>query len=215
MSITSEHLAALRARAHEAGLLSRPRILVGTATCGLASGAGAVLQALREAGASAPDEIDICEAGCNGACYLEPIVEVALPGKGRVLYSNVGPEDAAGLVHAALTGTVYEPRAMGSVSGGGLLLANAEAADSAGNASAVMEGLPSCDAHPFFERQRHIVMRNCGVIDPASLDEYVARGGYAGASRALLEMSPEAVIDTIKKSGLRGRGGVDVFLCSE
>jgi NADH-quinone oxidoreductase subunit F len=59
----------------------------------------------------------------------------------------------------------------------------------------------------FFEKQHRIVLRNCGVIDPGSLEEYVAAGGYKALEKALKTMTPEQVIDEVSKSGLRGRGG--------
>ena len=60
---------------------------------------------------------------------------------------------------------------------------------------------------PFFKLQYKSVLRNCGVIDPANIDEYIAKGGYEGLKKALTEMTPQSVIDEIKKSKLRGRGG--------
>ena len=63
------------------------------------------------------------------------------------------------------------------------------------------------DDIPFYSKQRLIVLKNRGAIDPESIDEYIARDGYVGASKALLEMTPEQIIKEVKTSGLRGRGG--------
>jgi NADH-quinone oxidoreductase subunit F len=68
-------------------------------------------------------------------------------------------------------------------------------------------GIPALQEIPFFRRQVKIVLRNCGIIDPLSIEEYVARDGYAALAKVLTEMKPEQVIETVKKSGLRGRGG--------
>jgi len=69
------------------------------------------------------------------------------------------------------------------------------------------ESVPLYKDVPFYGKQLRIVLRNCGLIDPESIDEYIARDGYAGLSKALTEMTPEQVIDEVKRSGLRGRGG--------
>jgi len=69
------------------------------------------------------------------------------------------------------------------------------------------EGIPAYKELPFIGGQFRIVLRNCGIIDPEDIEQYIARGGYRAAFRALHEMKPEAVIEEVKASGLRGRGG--------
>ena len=69
------------------------------------------------------------------------------------------------------------------------------------NASAIDNAVPS------YNKQKRIVLRNCGVINPENLEEYVARDGYKALEKVLFDMTPEAVLDELKKSGLRGRGG--------
>ncbi|MCX7996110.1 MAG: NADH-quinone oxidoreductase subunit F, partial [candidate division WOR-3 bacterium] len=59
----------------------------------------------------------------------------------------------------------------------------------------------------FFKKQLRVALRNCGVIDPENIDEYIAFDGYKALSKVLTEMTPDQVVDTMKKSGLRGRGG--------
>ncbi|HBR03930.1 MAG TPA: NADH-quinone oxidoreductase subunit F, partial [Ruminiclostridium sp.] len=65
----------------------------------------------------------------------------------------------------------------------------------------------SLDTVPFYAKQRRVALRNCGVINPENIDEYIAHDGYAALGKALTEMTPQSVIDEILKSGLRGRGG--------
>ena len=69
------------------------------------------------------------------------------------------------------------------------------------------EAAPLYSEQPFVARQRKIVLRNCGLIDPASIEEYIARGGYQGLQHTLHDFTPHAVIDEVSRSGLRGRGG--------
>ncbi len=66
---------------------------------------------------------------------------------------------------------------------------------------------PGLKAIPFFRKQVKIVLRNCGLIDPLKIEEYIARDGYMALAKVLTEMTPDQVIEEVKKSGLRGRGG--------
>jgi len=131
----------------------------------------------------------IIEVGCVGMCYLEPIVDVKSPGEARVSYANVTPDIVPRLVtDHVLRGAICEDLAVGTV----------------GEPRA--DGLPDLFEHPMLKPQVRRVLRNCGLIDPASIDHYIANGGYLGIERAL-EIGPEATIDEVRRSGLRGRGG--------
>ncbi|MBI5526103.1 MAG: FAD-dependent oxidoreductase [Deltaproteobacteria bacterium] len=167
----------------------RPVIFVGTATCGLAAGAGELLEVfpveLKKAGVKA----EVVEVGCIGLCYLEPLVDVRLPGRPRVCYQGVTPGILSRIIkrHVALGQPVAES-ALGTIGDG------------------EVPGIPALHEHPMLKPQVRIVLRNCGLIDPDRLDHYLARGGYEGLERALA-MKPEEVIEEVKRSGLRGRGG--------
>jgi NADH:ubiquinone oxidoreductase subunit F (NADH-binding)/NAD-dependent dihydropyrimidine dehydrogenase PreA subunit/(2Fe-2S) ferredoxin len=175
-------------RFHRSGI---PRILVGSATCGRAAGALDVLQAFKEQCTASPKlkDVDIHEVGCLGMCYAEPLVEIRGPEGSRVLYQGVGPDMVPDLVREHLSGG----RPM------------------AEQALCVMDGpsvaeLPLFEDLPMIRHQLRVVVRNCGIIDPANIEHYIARGGYSGIARAL-ETDQDAVIEEIKLSGLRGRGG--------
>jgi len=168
---------------------ARPRILIGAATCGLAAGAGSVRKAFEKALAERSIEVDIVEVGCLGMCYAEPLVEIGLPGGSRVLYKNVNEETATELVYDVIRDSGQRPD-----------LALCTLGDS------TVEDIPAMDDLPMMAGQVRVVMRNAGSIDPTSIEHYVARGGYSGLVRAL-GMKPEEVIDEVKNSGLRGRGG--------
>ena len=73
------------------------------------------------------------------------------------------------------------------------------------------ETIPSMEDIPFFAKQQLIVMRNKGMIDPEKIDEYIARDGYFATAKALQEMTPEQIIEEVKLSGLRGRGGAGQY----
>jgi NADH-quinone oxidoreductase subunit F len=167
----------------------RPRILIGTATCGMASGAEAILEALNKELAKNNVTADIVQVGCIGLCFVEPLFEVVKPGKPSVFYGNLTPALVAEIVRDWLAGDNPRPDlAMGTRGEGAL------------------DGIPKLFDLPVLKPQVRIVLRNCGNIDPANIYHYIANNGYEGFIKAL-KMKPQEVIDEVKKSGLRGRGG--------
>ena len=195
---TPSDLATLR----DAGLASlcgpRLKISVGMATCGRAAGAAAVYAALQDEANARKLAVDFAATGCIGYCQQEPLVDVRLPGRGRVLYARVTPDRAGELVAALAEGDLPAE--------GALAIIPEEASEVYGT-SKVLAGVPLLGELPFYSRQRKIVLRNCGLVDPARIEEYVARGGYQGLARVLLELASHQVIDEVLRSGLRGRGG--------
>jgi len=131
------------------------------------------------------DEVQIVMTGCNGFCAMGPLVVVYPDG---VFYHKVKPEHAPVIVEEhVLKGRVVEQ-----------LLFKEEAGK---------DKVPLLKDIGFFSLQRLTVLRNRGLIDAENVDEYIARDGYAALAKALKEMNPEQVIEEVKKSGLRGRGG--------
>ncbi|MGB9578012.1 MAG: NADH-quinone oxidoreductase subunit NuoF, partial [Halothiobacillaceae bacterium] len=130
------------------------------------------------------EEVQIIETGCMGACDLGPIVVVYPEG---TFYQKVTPENAGLIVSEHLVKGRTVP---------GLLYHGPTSEARAQTSEEI----------PFYTRQVKRVLRNCGVIDPLSLEEYIARDGYFGLGKAL-EMGPEAIIQMVTDSGLRGRGG--------
>jgi len=176
----------------------RPRIGVGMATCGLAAGAAEVYDALREEADILGFDFMLVATGCIGYCQQEPLVDVRMPDLGRVLYARMTPERARKLISALAAGELPAEHALASIP--------EETSDIPKN-SEVLSGVPLINELPFYARQQKIILRNSGLIDPYSIEEYVARSGYQSLSRALLNLSPQEVIDEITRSGLRGRGG--------
>ncbi len=171
---------------------SLPVIYIGTASCGRAAGALKTLEAIQGTLQELNQPAYILQVGCIGPCYLEPLMDIQLPGKPRISYSKVTPEKAHKILQAALVGDDLSPSlAVGHF----------------GDKEFTKEtGIP-----PFFDLamlkpQVRIILRNCGFIDPENLDHYLAHDGYAGFMNAL-EKGPTGVIEEVKESGLRGRGG--------
>jgi len=167
----------------------KPRIFLGTATCGRAAGALAVREAIEAELKRRSIDAIIVEVGCIGLCYAEPLVDIAKPGHSRICYRNVTPEIAAQLIEDCLVKDNLCPDlALGTIGDG------------------VVDGIPHLFELPVLKSQVRIVMRHCGFIDPTNIDHYIACGGYSGLVKAL-GMKPEGIIEEIKRSGLRGRGG--------
>lgn len=130
-------------------------------------------------------EVNVIRTGCFGLCALGPIMIVYPEGS---FYSMVKVEDIPEIVEEHLLKGRIVTR---------LLYQETVEKDT----------IKSLNHTPFYEKQRRIALRNCGVINPEVIDEYIAMDGYAALGKVLTEMTPEQVIDEIKASGLRGRGG--------
>jgi NADH:ubiquinone oxidoreductase subunit F (NADH-binding)/(2Fe-2S) ferredoxin/NAD-dependent dihydropyrimidine dehydrogenase PreA subunit len=175
---------------------AKPRISVGMATCGLATGAANVYEALREEAAARGLELTLVATGCLGYCQQEPLVDVRMPGRDRILYARMTPRRARDLIAALVEGEQLREGALAIIPEG-----EPSPGSQAGG------GLPLLTELPFYAHQHKVILRNSGLIDPLSLEEYVARGGYRGLARALLDLTSEQVVDEVARSGLRGRGG--------
>ncbi len=153
----------------------------------LASGAERVRDAFKAAlsrqGLS--QTVSLVETGCMGPCVIGPVV---LIGDDRTFYQGVKPEDVDEIVTSHIRG--------------GRLVERLLVSDPTGQ-----KPFPCRDSLAFFKRQTQVVLRNCGWINPERLDDYLARDGYAALAKAITRMQPEAVIEAMKASGLRGRGG--------
>jgi len=167
--------------------VSRAHILVCAGAACVSSGCreirDAIVQKVSEKGLR--DEVKIIETGCIGSCDLGPLALIYPEG---VLYQKLKPEDAEEIVSEhLLKGRIVER----------LLYKE----------PATAKAISSLKEMDFFKHQVKIVLRNCGVINPLNIEEYIGRDGYAGLAKALTEMTREEVVDEVLKSGLRGRGG--------
>ena len=135
------------------------------------------------------NEIKIVQTGCFGLCALGPIMIVYPEG---TFYSRVTPEDMPEIVEEhLLKGRIVER-----------LVYNDKNED-----KEVEETVASLSETQFYKKQKRVALRNCGVINPEIIDEYIAMDGYFALAKVVKEMTPEDVINTILASGLRGRGG--------
>jgi NADH-quinone oxidoreductase subunit F len=166
-----------------------PMIYLGTASCGIAAGAedvkDTILNTIEKNGISAK----LIEVGCIGACYLEPLMDISAFGNPRISYGNMKPEQSEKIIKKYLLEQDCFPKAALGHFGDGSF-----------------DGIPNIFDHPMLKPQVRIVLKNCGFIDPANINHYLARDGYQGLKKAL-QLSPEEVIEEIADAGLRGRGG--------
>lgn len=166
-----------------------PIIIIGMGTCGLASGAGKVKEAIIAELKKLNIEAIIESTGCIGYCAVEPIVDVKLPGEDRISYCEITPKIVSKFLQTTLVDKkIFKEKLLGS---------HGKTNQDARNINEI----------PFFEFQRKIVLANCGVINPDSIDTYLAYGGFKAFDKAVRLMKPEEVIREISLAGLRGRGG--------
>ncbi len=182
-----------------------PKILVGMATCGLAAGAEEVYEALRQELASVNLSCQLTATGCIGWCSQEPLVDVILPGKPRISYGRMDARKARLLVRGLPEGDLKPEWAVGYMGGDENPVSGT--ATRYARKTARVDGVPRYDELELFRHQVRLVLRNCGLIDPSSLEEYIARHGYFAAHHALTSLSPDEIIAEVTRSGLRGRGG--------
>lgn len=160
------------------------RVIVGMGTCGISAGAGIVFDTLKEGVARmGANNISVLPTGCIGMCTYEPIVEVKEPGKETVTYIHVTRKKAEEILKYHLQGG--QP---------------VEAHTIGGNIGSLQD-------LEFYKKQNRVALRNCGVVNPEDITEYIYKDGYFALNKALMSMKPEDVIDEVKRSGLRGRGG--------
>lgn len=165
----------------------RSHVLICTGTGCVSSGSKKVEAALKEQLAlkGLDKEIKIVETGCHGFCEMGPLVIVYPEG---VFYVRVKEEDVPDIVEQHL----YKGRIVER------LLYKEPVS---------LEKVPNYSDIPFYKKQKRMVLANCGHIDPEIIEEYIAAGGYQALGKALSEMSPDRVVEEVKKAGLRGRGG--------
>jgi len=165
----------------------KPAIMVGAATCGRAAGALEVVRAIRDELKKQRLDCPVIEVGCMGHCYAEPIVTIIKPGFPPICYRHVNPVIAERLIREFILGD--DPCLE-------FVLAALEENDL----------VPSFSDFPRAGFEKKVILKNCGHIDPEQIEHYIANGGYSALAKAL-QVPPEEIIDEVKRSGLRGRGG--------
>ena len=175
--------------------MKRPKIMIGMGTCGMGAGAKGVLASIEKELKKQKQSVDLIRTGCIGMCSHEVLVDVILPGRTRVTYSKVKPDIVPQILEEHIgQGKVVKKYALSQMPHNG-------------KGGRQYKGLPFFDDLEINKSQFKLVTKNCGIIDPDSIDEYITRDGYKALKKVLALMSPKAVIDEVSNAGLRGRGG--------
>jgi NADH-quinone oxidoreductase subunit F len=177
-----------------------PRITVSMGTCGQGNGAEEVYHALNEAIQRSGLDVLLASVGCFGSCFQEPLVGVRLPGYPLVMLSRVQSSEATRILEGVTSGVMPAD----------LVFCKIEEWDHITGHVHYGQGypeIPHWNAIPFFKGQKKIVLRNCGLINPSDIEEYIGVGGYQALYKVLIDGRPETVIEQVKAARLRGRGG--------
>ena len=170
----------------------------------IARGSGKVFEAMRRAAADSGAPVRVKAVGAHGMAYLTPLVEVVVPGRRPVFYGEVRPEDAEAIMHRHFPSPRVARRVRRALSAALDVLLTDEAWEPVERRALDVRDPPVA---AFLGPQQHLATEGFGRIDPLDLDEYLAAGGFRAAERCLRERTAEEVIDEIRRSGLRGRGG--------
>lgn len=174
-------------------IVEKPNIFIGSGTCGLGAGAAKTLQATKNYLKKYNIDAEIIETGCIGLCSSEPILDIQLPNHNRVSFGHITEENVDDLLDSVLSLNIPE---------GYEIIGQFDSENKA------WENVDSIYNHPFFKQQKRIVLKNCGIVNPTSIDEYIANGGYNSFLEVIKEYkNTYELCDLVEKSGLRGRGG--------
>ncbi|MBN2443849.1 MAG: 4Fe-4S binding protein [Spirochaetales bacterium] len=169
-----------------------PVIYIGMGTCGIAAGAEETLRSVKNYLRTHHITATIIKTGCIGLCSSEPLLDIKLPRKTRISFEHVLPEN---------TDTILASVFSGEKPAGNVLCQFHD------EASEPWADIPFFTEHPFFQHQTRNVLRNCGVIDPEDVCEYISRGGYTAFLTIIHSKTPIEVCNIIEESRLQGRGG--------
>lgn len=188
----------------EAALGECGEIRIGLGSCCMAQGSGKVHQAIQKVLTDNESSAVVKRVGCVGMCHQTPLVEVVAPNKMSKLFSRVSHEDAEQIVLKHFKPKGFKRRLKYYVSRWLDRLASDETGDPAVHRAIDVRDPPVC---AFLDRQQHLATEHGGHIDPMDLDEYLRHDGFKALERCLTEMPPEKIVEEIRSSGLRGRGG--------
>ena len=184
------------------------KVNIGMASCGIAAGAKDSFETATQAFLD-DKNIDICQTGCIGYCEVEPLVEILSKGQPRMMFKHVTKDKIVDIITAYTNNDFSDKKILklilGQVKDPRSLLE--DDMDNPQEKIDPLEGIPFLEETPFFKGQVKIALRNCGYVDPDSIEEYFGKQGYIAFLTALKGTKPQEIITTVKESGLRGRGG--------
>lgn len=172
--------------------ISKPIIYIGAGTCGLGAGADKTLKKIKEYLENYNINSELIEVGCIGLCSSEPIMDVHLPEMNRLSFEKVTEDKVEQILKSVFNLEIPTSNILGQIE-----------VDN----SKTWNDVIFLNQVPFFAPQKRIVLKNCGIVNPVNIDEYIARGGYKSFIKAINTYNSFEICEIIEKSGLRGRGG--------
>ncbi len=172
--------------------ITRPLVMVNSSTSGIVAGSMKTWEAIKQYAEERSIDIDLVETGSIGLSSEDPLVSLQLPGRTRIFFSRITAEKVSSLLDDLFHQVVPDQHVIGQL--------QREGQES-------WQDVPFLDQIPYFALQNRIVMGSCGVIDPFSLEEYIAGGGYSAFLKTIRSYTFSEVCDLVIESGLRGRSG--------
>lgn len=172
--------------------VNKPTIYIGLGSCGIIAGADKTKEAIEQYFATRNIEAEIIPTGCLGLCSLEPLMDVQLPGKNRVSFQHVTYNKVNPILDSIFNSILLEEN----------ILAQYKNAF-----SEPYEQVSYLDELSFFKYQHKNITAHCGIINPLSIEQYIAFNGYKAFLESITGKLPQEIIEIIEKSELRGRGG--------
>ena len=155
-------------------MTNKPKIILGMGTCGMAAGAKALLEKVESHIKEKKIDAEIVHVGCIGMCHEEPLLDIAMPNRCRVIYNKVKPEDVSKIIDShVLKDKPSKEHALSQIL--------------PDNGANPYIGITYFEEMPFNRKQQRIVLKNCGFINPLYIDEYIARDGYEAAKKVLFQ----------------------------
>ena len=176
-------------------------IMVGMGTCGIGNGADQLFQSLLRL--QTDKKFLLKPVGCFGFCAEEPLVTVYQPGKPLLIYKRVEEKDLLPIIESIENGNVYKKKTLCRIDEWDHLTTKFEFGNT-------FEDIPHWNEIPFFKGQKKIVLRNAGLINPESIEDYLGIGGYGALAKALTVDNPEKIISEVTAANLRGRAETQV-----
>ncbi len=173
---------------------SKPIIYIGMGSCGIAAGAQESLNKLNEVLEKYKIDAEIVKVGCLGCCYCEPILDVKIPKSTRVVYKKAVSNNIEEIIKDSIIEHTFKSEFV--------------LGQHPSEKDRMIPETPMINNIDFFKSQKKFVLSRCGIVDPENLKEYLAYdNGYKALAKVLEKSNPRWVVDEIKRSGLRGRGG--------
>jgi len=195
-----QELEIIKQQSQERILPTTPMIMVGMGTCGIGNGADLIFKQLQKQIGDNNIACKLKKTGCIGFCSQEPLLTLYQPGKPLLVYSKVDEKDALHIVDGLLTGKIYTKKVLCRIDSWDHHTSHIDYGKG-------YRDIPHWDEISFFKGQKKIVLRNAGLIDPESILDYIAIGGYHAFSKALTSMHSLDIVNDVIDAKLRGRGG--------